>query len=121
MGNAEKSAKNNKLQFEMLTGKVSRLETTLTDKVIEKIDPQIKSLKNDLKNDMKEDIRSIVSEEVEKRIPASSNPVKVVDNSVDIRSLVNEEISRRFPEAVVSECGEESTSDEEDSAKGEPT
>merc|ERR1712081_79282 len=117
MGNAEKSAKNNKLQFEMLTGKVARLETTLTDKVIEKIDPQIKSLKDELKNDMKEDLKAIVSEEVEKRMPTSADPVKVVDNSTDIRALVNEEISKRFPGALVPESAEVSSSEEEDAAK----
>merc|ERR1712112_166221 len=39
--NAEKAAKTNKLQFEMINGKVARMETSITDKVIEKIDPQI--------------------------------------------------------------------------------
>merc|ERR1711954_328872 len=42
--NAEKATKANKLQFEMINGKVARMETTITDKVIEKIDPQIKTL-----------------------------------------------------------------------------
>merc|ERR1711954_34916 len=53
--NAEKTAKTNKLQFEMINGKVARLETNITDKVIEKIDPQIKSLKSDLRNELKND------------------------------------------------------------------
>merc|ERR1712081_166213 len=38
--NAEKATKANKLQFEMINGKVARMETSITDKVIEKIDPQ---------------------------------------------------------------------------------
>merc|ERR1711954_635191 len=36
--NTEKATKSNKLQFEMINGKVTRLETSITDKVIEKID-----------------------------------------------------------------------------------
>merc|ERR1711954_144456 len=62
--NAEKATKSNKLQFEMINGKVARMETSITDKVIEKIDPQIKTLKNDLRNDLNEDLRNLVSGEI---------------------------------------------------------
>merc|ERR1711954_232518 len=64
--NAENATKSNKLQFEMINGKVARMETTITDKVIEKIDPQIKTLKNDLRNDLNDDLRNLVSEEIAK-------------------------------------------------------
>merc|ERR1711954_325164 len=58
--NAEKAAKANKLQFEMINGKVARMETNITDKVIEKIVPQIKTLKNDLRQDLNVDLRNLV-------------------------------------------------------------
>merc|ERR1712081_147828 len=47
--NAEKTAKANKLQFEMINEKVARMETNITDRVLEKIDPHIKTLKSDLR------------------------------------------------------------------------
>merc|ERR1712081_125987 len=50
--NAEKTAKANKLQFEMMNGKIARIETNITDRVIEKIDPQIKTWKSDLRKDL---------------------------------------------------------------------
>merc|ERR1711954_300302 len=64
--NAEKATKSNKLQFEMINGKVARMETSIPDKVIEKTDPQIKTLKNDLRNDLNDDLRNLVSEEIAK-------------------------------------------------------
>merc|ERR1711954_470466 len=84
--NAEKSAKANKLQFEMINGKVARMETNITDRVIEKIDPQIKTLKNDLRQDLND----------------------------DLRNLVKEEIALRFPEESVGENGEDETTQDED-------
>merc|ERR1711954_81513 len=92
--NAEKTAKSNKLQFEMMNGKIARIETNITDKVIEKIDPQIKTLKSDLRKDLNE----------------------------DLRNLVTEEIARRFPEKKEDDKSEEASTDDEDgeNKKGEP-
>merc|ERR1711954_565529 len=67
--NAEKTAKANKLQFEMMNGKIARIETNITDRVIEKIDPQIKTLKNDLRNDINDDLRNLMDEEFSRRFP----------------------------------------------------
>merc|ERR1711954_501951 len=92
--NAEKTAKANKLQFKMINGKVARMETNITDRVIEKIDPQIKTLKSDLRKDLND----------------------------DLRNLVTEEIARRFLEKKEDERGEEASTDDEDreNKKGEP-
>merc|ERR1711954_594685 len=92
--NAEKTAKANKLQFEMINKKVARMETNITDRVIEKIDPQIKTLKSDLRKDLND----------------------------DLRNLVMEEIARRFPEKNEEEKGDEASTDDEDreNKKGEP-
>merc|ERR1712112_282590 len=67
--NAEKTAKSNKLQFEMMNGKIARIETNITDKVIEKIDPQIKNLRGDLRKDLNEDLKILVEEEFSRRFP----------------------------------------------------
>merc|ERR1712081_37233 len=92
--NAEKAAKANKLQFEMINGKVARMETNITDCVIEKIDQQIKTLKNDLRQDL----------------------------NVDLRNLVKEEIALRFPEEREGENDEDETTQDEDAKNniGEP-
>merc|ERR1712081_61914 len=79
--NAEKATKSNKLQFEMINGKVTQMETSITDKVIEKIDPQIKTLKNDLRNDLNEDLRNLVSEEIAKRFPETAEAKKEDDET----------------------------------------
>merc|ERR1711954_490213 len=81
--NAEKTAKSNKLQFELINGKVARLETNITDKVIEKIDPQIKSLKSDLRKDLKDDLASLVNEELAKRFPEKEIPEDNGDKTTD--------------------------------------
>merc|ERR1711954_425835 len=93
--NAEKAVKSKKLQFEMINGKVARMKTNITDRVIEKIDPQIKYLKNDLRQDL----------------------------NADLRNLVTEEIARRFPEKKDGEIDEDETTEEEggENKKGEPT
>merc|ERR1711954_165547 len=71
--NAEKADKANKLQFEMINGKVARMETNITDRVIEKIDPQIKTLKNDLRQDLNVDLRNLVKEEIAIRFPETAD------------------------------------------------
>merc|ERR1712081_81173 len=67
--NSEKAAEANKLQFEMINGKVARMETNITDCVIEKIDPQIKTLKSDLRQDLDVDLRNLVKKEIALRFP----------------------------------------------------
>ena len=68
--NTEKAERSNKHQFEVINSNVARLETSVTDKVIETIDPQIKSLKGELRHDLREDLRTIVEEEIASRMPA---------------------------------------------------
>merc|ERR1711954_619712 len=109
--NAEKTAKTNKLQFELINGKVARLETNITDKVIEKIDPQIKSLKSDLRQELNNDLRDLVTEEIARRFPekkdgekheeetiedSSSKPV----NSEEVAKVVEEVLAKRLPKAA---------------------
>merc|ERR1711954_566340 len=54
--------KANKLQFEEIKSKVARIETTVPDKVVEIIDPQIKSLKKDLKSYLAAEMKTLVEE-----------------------------------------------------------
>merc|ERR1712081_117455 len=68
--NVEKAERLNKKQFDVINSNVARLESTVTDRVIETIDPQIKSLKNELRNDLKEDLKAIVDEELASRFPS---------------------------------------------------
>ena len=92
--NAEKATKSNKLQFEMINGKVARLETSITDKVIEKIDPQIRTLKNDLRNDLNDDLRNLVSEEITKRFPETAEAEKANDrNEEDLSENISSQES----------------------------
>merc|ERR1712112_462379 len=81
--NAEKTAKANKLQFEMINGKVARMETNITDRVIEKIDPQIKTLKSDLGKDLNDDLRNLVTEELDRRFPDKKEDEKVEEETTD--------------------------------------
>merc|ERR1711954_207006 len=66
--NIEKE-KDNKKQFDEIKEKVSRMETTVTDKVIEVIDPQIKNLKKDLKDEITGDMIALMETEFKKRFP----------------------------------------------------
>merc|ERR1711954_130449 len=77
--NAEKTAKANKLQFEMINGKVARMETNITNKVIKKIDPQMKSLKSDLRNELKDDLENLVTNEIARRFPEKDEGENKVD------------------------------------------
>merc|ERR1711954_545448 len=67
--NAERAERLNKNQFDVINSNVAHLETTVTDRVIETIDPQIKSLKGELRHDLKEDLRTLVKEEISSRFP----------------------------------------------------
>merc|ERR1711954_78723 len=67
--NAGKSERENQKRFDAINANVARLETTVTDGVIETIDPQIKSLKGELRHDQREDLRAIVEEELASRLP----------------------------------------------------
>merc|ERR1711954_583014 len=75
--NAE-NEKANKIQFEEIKPKVTRIETSVTDKVVEIFDPQIKSLKKDLKNELAEEMKSLMEEEIKKRFPDISTEKKTV-------------------------------------------
>merc|ERR1712081_59444 len=66
--NAE-TEKSNKLQFEDIKSKVSRIETSVTDKVIKIIDPQIKSLKKDLKDELADEMKVLMENELKRRFP----------------------------------------------------
>merc|ERR1711954_506985 len=66
--NIEKE-KENKKQFDEIKEKVSRMETTVTDKVIEVIDPQIKDLKDEISGEM----LALMETELKKRFPTVSN------------------------------------------------
>merc|ERR1712081_100689 len=61
--------KANKAQFEEIKSKVERIETTVTDKVIEIIDPQFKSIKKDLKNELAEEMKALMEKELNRRFP----------------------------------------------------
>merc|ERR1711954_614614 len=63
------NVKSNKLQFEEIKSKVARIETTVMDKVVKIIDPQIKSLKIDLKSDLAAEMKKLVEEEMKRRFP----------------------------------------------------
>merc|ERR1712081_154228 len=67
--NAGKTEKENLKRFEAINANVARLEATVTDRVIETIDPQIKSLKGELCHDLREDLKAIVDEELASRFP----------------------------------------------------
>merc|ERR1711954_287907 len=107
--NAEKTAKSNKLQFELINGKVARLETNITDKVIEKLDPQIKTLKNDLKKDLKDDLTSLVDEQLAKRFPEKVIPEENGDKTeptaqnnvspTEVQRMIDEAVSKIVPPA----------------------
>merc|ERR1712081_90298 len=64
-----KNEKANKAQFEEIKSKVDRIETTVTDKVIEIIDPQFKTIKKDLKNELAEEMKTLMEKELNRRFP----------------------------------------------------
>merc|ERR1711954_564581 len=121
--NAEKTAKSNKLQFELINGKVARLETNITDKVIEKLDPQIKTLKNDLKKDLKDDLVSLVDVEFAKRLPEKvahaengDKPEPSAPNNVspaEVQRMIDEAVAK-----IVTPASIENDANSEDSEAG---
>merc|ERR1711954_18270 len=129
MGNAEKTAKTNKLQFEMINGKVARLETNITDKVIEKIDPQIKSLKSDLRNEFRNDLENLVTNEIAKRFPEKDGGDNIGDSSSgtpttnpidpsEVERMIEEAVAKRLPPV---KSNEDAHSEDSEVGKGEPT
>merc|ERR1711954_552810 len=75
--NAE-NEKANKLQLEEIKSKVARIETSVTDKVVEIFDPQIKSLKKDLKDELAEEMKSLMEKEIKRRFPDMSSEEEMV-------------------------------------------
>merc|ERR1712081_46346 len=67
---ADKSEKENQRRFDAINANVDRIEANVTDKVINIVDPQIKSLKAELKADMASELRSLVDEEIKRRFPS---------------------------------------------------
>merc|ERR1711954_469309 len=67
---ADKSEKENQRRFDKINANVDRIETNITDNVINIVDPQIKSLKAGLKADMSAELRTLVQEEFKKRFPS---------------------------------------------------
>merc|ERR1712081_169266 len=68
---ADKTEKENKKRFNAINANVARIETNVTDNVVNIIDPQIKSLKAELKSDMSSELRTLVPEEFNKRFPSN--------------------------------------------------
>merc|ERR1711954_405873 len=79
--NAGKSERENKKRFEAINENVARIETNVTDKVINVIDPQIKSLKAELKSDMSTELKSLVEEELNRRFPTNSEDTVAEDKT----------------------------------------
>merc|ERR1712081_10694 len=75
--NAEND-KANKLQFEEIKSKVARIETSVTDKVVEIFDPQIKSLKKDLKDELAEEMKTLMEKEINRRFPDRSTEEEIM-------------------------------------------
>merc|ERR1711954_285634 len=67
---ADKSEKENQRRFDAINANVDRIETNITDNVINIVDPQIKSLKAELKADMSSELRTLVDEEIKRRFPS---------------------------------------------------
>merc|ERR1711954_544575 len=65
----KETEKANKKQFEEIKEKVARIETSVTDKVIELIGPQIKTLKKDLKDEIAGEMIVLMENELKKRFP----------------------------------------------------
>merc|ERR1712081_16158 len=66
---ADKSEKENQRRFDAINANVDRIETNVTDNVVNIIDPQIKSLKAELKSDMSSELRTLFQKEFKKRFP----------------------------------------------------
>merc|ERR1712081_89977 len=86
--NAGKSERENKKRFEEINENVARIETNVTDKVINVIDPQIKSLKAELKSDMSNELKSLVQEEFNRRFPGNNEVVESEDKNNKIQKKI---------------------------------
>merc|ERR1711954_235211 len=85
--NAGKSKRENKRRFEAINENVARIETNVTDKVLNAIDPQIKSLKAELKSDMSNELKSLVQEELNWRFPINPEEVESEDKTNKITKI----------------------------------
>merc|ERR1711954_448279 len=83
--NAGKNEKVNKKRFEEINKNVNRIETNVTEKVINVIDPQIKSLKAELKSDMSNELKSLVEEEFNRRFPGNNEAIVSEDKNNKIQ------------------------------------
>merc|ERR1711954_360159 len=68
---ADRSEKEYKKRFDAINANVARIEPNVTDKVINVIDPKIKSIKAELKTDLAGDLKKLVQEEMDRRFPVS--------------------------------------------------
>ena len=91
--NAGKNEKENKKRFDAINANVARIETNVTDKVVNIIDPQIKSLKAELKSDMSSELKSLVQEEFNRRFPKENeeSPALVVELEEEVGEGVEPE------------------------------
>merc|ERR1712081_140955 len=86
--NAGKSERENQKRFEAINENVARIETNVTDKVINVIDPQIKSLKAELKSDISNELKSLVQEEFNRRFPGNNEVVESEDKNNKIQKKI---------------------------------
>merc|ERR1711954_416322 len=78
---ADRSEKENKKRFDAINANVARIEMNVTDKVINVIDPQMKSMKAELKADMSTQLKSLVEEEMNRRFPTNSEDTVAEDKT----------------------------------------
>merc|ERR1711954_591200 len=78
---ADKTEKENKKRFDAINANVARIETNVTDNVVNIIDPQIKSLKAELKSDMSSELKTLVEEELNRRFPSNSEDTVAEDKT----------------------------------------
>ena len=95
--NAGKNEKENKKRFDAINANVARIETNVTDKVVNIIDPQIKSLKAELKSDMSSELKSLVQEEFNRRFPKENeeSPALVVELEEEVGEGVEPEKNKK--------------------------
>merc|ERR1711954_378438 len=95
--NAGKTEKENKKRFDAINANVARIETNVTDKVVNITDPQIKSLKAELKPDMSSELKSLVQEEFNRRFPKENeeSPALVVELEEEVGEGVEPEKNKK--------------------------
>merc|ERR1712081_15111 len=100
--NAGKTEKENKKRFDAINVNVARIETNVTDKVINIIDPQIKSLKAELKSDMSSQLKSLVQEEFNRRFPKENeeSPAITVELEEEVAEGVEPEKNKKSKKSI---------------------